>query len=253
MITGIACTDDLILITDNENSKVKMFDYQGNFLDSITLTDPQDIAVLSGTNDVVVTQPDLRTLSFIEITRDRSLCKLCEVNKKQYVKKYSTVCSINSNKFAVGCCDGENPSIDILTYYGKLKESISSLVQGNILFRSPQYIGFDSIAKQIVISDSTKNQVVRLCLNNVQASTVHKITSGRCSGICCDRNGNIYVGLIDRDAVRCISPEGSESLAVKRKHGVKYPLAICSSDSHLILSEEYPSARIFVFLFEDSS
>ncbi|KAK3090530.1 hypothetical protein FSP39_012517 [Pinctada imbricata] len=270
LLSAISCIDDKILISDNENGRVKLFSSEGALIETINIPDCCGLCVLPKTKSAVVSQPDEQLISVLDVnlhqrpsSRRSSISSRVSsgdkdarhTSKEKYMniqrvlktsKKYSVLCSVSSSTFAAASCELPIPGIDIINSKGEIVKSIVNPSKGKPYFKNPQCMSVNSKGV-IVIADSALNRLVQINISGEVPEVSLNDTGTRPSGIFVDDDGNSIVCQIDRNTVRYYTFSGENYLLVKKKHRVRKPLAITIDGDYLYLTEEFPSKNVVRF------
>ena len=241
LFTGVTCVANEIIVCDHENKNVKRFKLDGALIGCLTLTNPCGISAISKSNEVVITEPDIRQLTFCSLD---GAMKVSSVSRTS--KKYECIRALDELKFVVGCCELGAPSVDFIDPHGNVLRSIKNTTDGNVLFRHPAAISCLT-SGEILISDPGSSLLI--CIS-CEGKTVFKYDPmGRPSGICVDQYGGIYMAQYDSNMVYRLSADGNkDNVIVKDEINIRSPLALAvsSNGQYLVLTEDVPSERIIV-------
>lgn len=204
-ITGMATTGDgKRLLVDHNNSKVKMFSREMEFLSSVKMESRLwDVAVISDKEAVVSTENSLAILVIsgrgINIKRTQQLSFLVDG-----ITKYQDKLIITSP--TTPC------SVKMIDQTGKVYWSVSSDEQGQILFQNPYYVSCRDDGRQstVIVTDSGNNTLTMLDSENGSVMTRRQVKEKRPRGIACDTEGNIYVCYYCTDEVAVLTGDLSE-------------------------------------------
>lgn len=238
LLTGITCVNGFLLVVDNENKKLKRFDFDQKLVDHLQLSDPCGITCLLGSKHVVVTEPDFNQISFIATENVLSLSSI-----RKTKKKYESIAYFGEMKLLTGCCTLGEACVDIINSNGSILKSFRKDADGQIIFRNPASLSMMPRG-DIIVSDSGHSLLICLTKNGEIEFTYDP--GGRPSGVSNDGE-YIYLCGYDGHAIQTVSTVGEKTRDLLREtDGLQMPLAIFSSGKKVIFTEEMPSDRVFV-------
>lgn len=219
-----------LLVCDNSNKKVKLFDRKFKFLSSHSLPSlPWDVAVV-GQEKAVLTIPDRKQLQFVE-THGRKL----SLKNSVIMEKNCWGVASDMESIFVTCWSRDSSEILVLDSVGNPHRRISSVE--SIPFHTPWFI--DCQNDTMFVSDWGTYLVQYMDLKGNSISKYRNSYLVGPLGVTHDPDGNIYVCGRDSNTVHQISSDGQlQQIILKEKDGVKQPLNIShrTSDDRLVLT-----------------
>ena len=188
--TGMAIhIDRRILMTDINNSRVKLFSHDMKFLSTVSVFNrPRDIAVISEREAVVS-------------TANKSLVIL-DISGSQLSIKTTTPLpydvhgiSIYNEKLVVTSPGSYPPSVMLIDQTGRVYWSVSSDQQGQPLFSEPLYVSSPSDGRSttVIVTDMNNHTLTLLNGNNGEVITRRQLKEKYPYGVTADSAGNVYV------------------------------------------------------------
>lgn len=242
LLTDITTLPGAIIVVDNENKKVKRFDFQMTLIDIVKLVDPCGVTTLHLSSHVAVTQPQQHMITFISAGKGN---KMTVSSSRHTHRKYQSISCLDEMRMVVGCCEIGQASVDILTYEGDVLSSIECDRSKSRLFRTPASLTCFR-GRYILVSDSGRRELV--CMTTKGEITFVHDTQGTPSGVGVTRGGNVYICVYDRGVVERLNLDSGTTcdnslLEVE----TRFPLATClSEDRVLLITEEMPSDRVIL-------
>ncbi|KAK3580244.1 hypothetical protein CHS0354_012771 [Potamilus streckersoni] len=212
--------DSRILLTDNGNSKIKMFGRDYKYHDSMTLqAKPWSACELSDT-EVAVTIPDQKTIQIIGI-KD-TILKIREIRTRLKCWGIAVV----NDQLVITTYQDEHRVL-ILDIHGKEIMSIRENSYQNDQLIGPIHIKPDKTKSAVYIAYHTGNKILahNMTWNVLFTYNNHNLSGP--AGIDTDREGNIYLCGFWSHCVQQISAEGKLiKTLISKKEETKYPLMI---------------------------
>ena len=192
-------TSDILALTDNNNSSVKLVDLHTDAITScLQLADePQDLTCMDSNTMVVTCDTNL---TFVKFDGNLSLMK------KVRMKDGCHGITSHQNKLFV-TFTGENPSVKILNSAGKVLHTIRTNSQGQNLFVYPEYITVSTDGRTFYVSDQVQNTVTSYSVTGEQLN-VYKHKNLNCpTGLTVVEDQFIFVcgcGSVNLHEISCI-------------------------------------------------
>lgn len=218
-----------LLLADNHNKKIKMFDKKYKFVSALGLSSlPWDLAVVDK-NLAVVTIPDKKQLQFFE-------------TKPKLVSKHSVFLEKNcwgvakANDLLVVTCWSRDTSEIVLTdTYGVGKRVI--VTANRTPFNMPWYV---SASNDVIrVSDWGFNKVTFLTLSGQILSQYSDSALMGTMGIFSDPEGNVYVCGRDTNNIHQVGSDGGKVQTIlTERDGIEKPLCVCHCplDNRLVVT-----------------
>lgn len=239
LLTQVINVGNTLIAVDNENKNIKRFDIRSRTcVDHLLLDDPCGASPLLLTSHVIVTEPEIRMLSFISMEGIMNLS-----SRRKTEKKYQPVCCVDEERLVAGCCELGESSVDILNYMGVVLITVSSCVNNSVVFRTPAsltYLPDDCV----VVSDSGLCKVVGIGLKG----QLKFIFDPKCipSGITADKDNNVYLCCYDSKSVQCLKYENNQLYQTCSDFTIKCPLSVTTAKNYLYVTEEMPSDKVTI-------
>ena len=160
LISGcIFIPDDHVVLCDNSNKKLKLFDRYFKLQDSLDLKgSPWDISVVIGTT-ALITLPSQQQLQYIELTPRLKLGRALLLNKKCWgVRVFGSDIYVTCHSGYPGG-DGE---VRILDKNGILKNRHDVNLNQNFMFKTPFYLTLTDRSNKIYVSDFVQDTLTSL-------------------------------------------------------------------------------------------
>lgn len=248
-VSGMAVTKDKnIIIADRVNCKIKMFTEEAPFFGSKTLkllscvTVPQqpfDVTVVNDKESVVTTD----SMELVILDMEKQMVIKSSVQLDFDVKGITSY----DDKLIVTCPTKDLPSVKMIDKAGKIYWSVSTNVQGEGLFKEPNYVSVWNNGVKIstvIVSDSLKNTLTLLKVETGEITATRQLNEkSKPRAVCVDKSGIIFVCNLGTHQVSVLSPDLSEEIALVSldyAQVVEYNIAsdqlivACSSDKELI-------------------
>ena len=242
LLTGICLLpDDVVVMTDFTNNKLKMFDQQRQLKYCILPTSPYGLTYKQDTDHIIVTLPNSKELAYVSST--------LKIEKQvKVLKEYSAVLFDKHERTLV--CTSTSPGcIDIL-YDDVIIRTLGLASDRRTLFAQPEYLALYS-KQNILVSDWDKKALFCIDSKGFVISTFTGdlgINELQCPlGITIDPNGFIY--LADKEASRILRFSADfkfESIALTQNDHIKHPIAmVFDSRGHLYVTENSGYLKLF--------
>jgi hypothetical protein len=233
MITGMTLlSPHLLIITDRENSAVKMVDIGGmSVLDQQCLdSKPRDVTSVSQ-NELAVTLPDNRTIQFISVSRNN-------LKKKHTIKVDGNCYGISCRKDKMVVSFWISPKVQILLIDGTVLQTI----QNKIIFESPSYITTNDNC--IYVSDFKRKIITML---NWQCEVTGKyVCTDSPRGLTMSDDGTVFVcyfnnNTIEEKSINCTKRQvvvkdvpGPQTVVWSAETCTLFTSSLCNTEQNFI-------------------
>lgn len=242
LLTGICfLPDDVVVITDSNNNKLKMFDQRRQLRYCILPTSPYGVTYKVDTDQIIVSLPSSKELAYISST-------LTIEKHVKVLKEYSAVLFDKHEQTLV--CTSTNPAcIDIL-YDDVVIRTLGLTNNRRPLFAEPEYLALHP-KQNILVSDWEKKTLFYVDHKGNVVSTFTGelgINELQCPlGIAIDPNGLIY--LADKEAGRIYRFSSNfkfESIVLTQSDHISQPVAMAfDSKGYLFVTENSGYLKLF--------
>ena len=223
-ITGIATLASLLVLTDRNNSKVKLYDVNFKFKSEYAMEEaPFDVTAING-SQVGVTIPSKCVIQIYDIKTGVEPVKTIPVNVHCFGVSFA------NDKFVVSCPVSVPATVRIITLDGQEVANISPNDNFIPLFLRPWYVRFDAGGTNFYASDANKNHVS--CINRSVFRHFKYVNFNMTGprGITVGENGELFVCGWGSDNVHKIDADGNfVEEFLNRHNGVISPQNICLS------------------------
>ena len=240
LLTQIINIGNKLLVIDNENKRLKRFRIRSrSCVDHLLLNDPCGASLLPLSSHVIVTEPEIRTLSFVCLEETMTLS-----SRRKTEKKYLPVCCIDEERLVAGCCELGESSVDILNYMGIVLITVTSYQNEAVMFRTPASLTYLPGDQCILVSDSGICRVVGLTVTGKPKF----IFNPKCtpSGICADKDKNVFLCCYDKKYIQCLKYENNQLHRTCSDFIMKCPLSVTTVKNYLYVTEEMPSDKVSI-------
>lgn len=228
-----------LLVCDNGNKKVKLFDKKFKFISAHSLHSlPWDVAVMDQ-DRAAVTIPDRKQIQFIGVHHKISMKESVSLDQNCWGISYS------HQQLFVTCWSRDAKEVMILDSKGIPQRCINT-VQSQP-FHTPWFV--DGYNDTMFVSDWGTYIVQGLTSSGVALFKYRTSNLVGPLGLCRDPDGNVYVCGRDSNNVHQLSNDGAEQrVFLTEKDGIRQPLNIChrETDDKLIVTS-WMSDKITVF------
>ena len=225
-ITGCAfLPDGRVVLCDNNNRKVKIFDKSFTLEGSLDLpSGPWDVSVVSDTT-VVVTLPEIQQLLYIEMVPSIKAGHVLQLD--QWCYGIEAVCDdiyVTCHSEHMHCGDGE---VRVMNQEGNVRKRLGINSDGSFMFERPDYVVVNTRSKKIFISDAEEHSVTSMLQNGTHIYRYMDSALRWTSGVCVDDEDNILVCGVDSHNVHVVSPTGEKhSIILSSQDGIEKPCSI---------------------------
>lgn len=242
---SVVLPNQQVLITDSDNSKVKLIDTsQNKILSEIHLPSdfPYDITTVNQTeylNSYAVTLTDSQRIQFLSVNKQSlSLGRAISVNGQCRGLVYN---SRDRTFIVTYILPGK---VEIINMAGTVVKSIKKDRAGEVTFKWPNYVALSPSMGETFVSDETVESVTRLTSNG-EVKTVYKDSELKCpKGICVHKSSLVYVVGYVSNTVHQLDPDSGEFKTVlEQKDGIKKPLSVsyCELEDKIYIGMENSS------------
>jgi len=213
-IRGIAVSNDgTLLLCDCTNRRLILFNSDGNYESTIsTKYNPWDAAVIPGTQSAVISKRDEGCVQFVDI-KNKAALKVVSVFRSR-----SGGLGATTDYILVG---GEG-KIHFLNLHGQFVKSVDVEVKSAIWYLAP--LGNDIL----FCSGSIDADVHVINMQNGDNKSYRSENLKTPMKMATDATGNIYiVGHSSHNILRLSPNDGTFSVVLTAKDGIKHPCALC--------------------------
>ena len=240
-ITGIVCLDDgRLILADQGNQVIKLFDSEFHPLSSTKLTKPPWGLALTAENKVLVTIPDLR--QYWQFRIDGT-----ELQKELAIETESECLGITEvmNEVIVSTYDGKTGALIAISKHGRISRKAfvfyrhGDQTKKDVLLRRPNYLQKSQNCKVLYVSDVDIGLVAVSLSDLRNVLFVYKHTDLRCPlGVDVDHTGYIYVCGLYSHNVHQLTKTGELRKILSNKGLTPSPqcVCLCRHDNTLLLS-----------------
>ena len=229
-ITGCAfLPDGRVVLCDNNNRKVKIFDKSFTLEGSLDLpSGPWDVSVVSATT-IVVTLPEIQQLLYTEVVPSIKEGRVIQLDQWCYgVEATDGDIYVTCHSEHMHCGDGE---VRVLDQDGNVKKRLGANSDGSFIFRRPDYVAVNIRSNKIYISDAEEQSVTCIVLGETPESKPvywYKDSALKwTSGVCVDDEDNILVCGVDSHNVHVLSAAGEKhSVILSSRDAIEKPCSI---------------------------
>lgn len=239
LFTHVISVGNKLLVVDNENKRLKRFRIRSRAcVDHLLLDDPCGGSLLPLSSHVVITEPEVNTLSFISLEGTLTLS-----SRRKTEKKYQPICCVDEERLVAGCCELGDSSVDVLNYMGVVLITVSTCQNNSVTFRTPASLTYIP-GECILVSDSGLCRVVGIGLSG----QLKFVFDPKCtpSGVCVDRGRNVYLCGYDKKSIQCLKYENNGLHQTCSDFIIKCPLSVTTARNYLYVTEEMPNDRITI-------
>ena len=208
-----------IVLCDYYNSKLKLLDSSGTLKDSLMLkAAPWDISVVDD-KTVIGTLPLNQQLQYIDVLPRLTPGRVLQLNK------YCWGVHVTGGKIFTTCHRGlREGEVRILDLDGNSLQQLGTNQDDSFMFRSPDYITVSPSEKKMFVSDSDKDTITCMTMDN-RVIYQYRDNGMKCPvGVYCDGGDNIVVCGKNSNNVQMITAEGKKQCdLVSPKDGLKKP------------------------------
>ena len=207
-----------LLLADNHNKKIKMFDKKYKCISALHLSSlPWDLAVLDK-QMAVVSIPDKKQLQFFETNTKLVLRHSVNLEKNCWGVAKS------NDLLVVSCWSRDKSEILLLDTDGVLKRTITAV--DRTPFNIPWYLSV--FGDVIRVSDWGSNDVTFMTLTGKMLNQYSDNALKGAMGVCSDPEGNVYVCGRDTNTIHQVSSDGRKVQAIlSERDGIDKPLCVC--------------------------
>lgn len=239
LFTHVISVGNKLLVVDNENKRLKRFRIRSRAcVDHLLLDDPCGGSLLPLSSHVVITEPEVNTLSFISLEGTLTLS-----SRRKTEKKYQPICCVDEERLVAGCCELGDSSVDVLNYMGVVLITVSTCQNNSVTFRTPASLTYIP-GECILVSDSGLCKVVGIGLSG----QLKFVFDPKCtpSGVCVDRDRHVYLCGYDKKSIQCLKYENNRLHQTCSDFIIKCPLSVATARNYLYVTEEMPNDRITI-------
>lgn len=239
LFTHVISVGNKLLVVDNENKRLKRFRIRSRAcVDHLLLDDPCGGSLLPLSSHVVITEPEVNTLSFISLEGTLTLS-----SRRKTEKKYQPICCVDEERLVAGCCELGDSSVDVLNYMGVVLITVSTCQNNSVTFRTPASLTYIP-GECILVSDSGLCKVVGIGLSG----QLKFVFDPKCtpSGVCVDRDRHVYLCGYDQKSIQCLKYENNRLHQTCSDFIIKCPLSVATARNYLYVTEEMPNDRITI-------
>jgi hypothetical protein len=228
-----------LLVCDNGNKKVKLFDKKFKCISVHNLHSlPWDVAVIDKER-AVVTIPDRKQLQFIGVHHRISIKESVTLDQNCWGISYS------EGQLFVTCWSRDKKEVVILDVHGTPRRLIVTVQ--NQPFHTPWFV--DGNGDTMFVSDWGTYLVQGVTTSGIALSKYRKSNLVGPLGMCRDPDDNLFICGRDSNNIHQISADGIEQrVFLTEKDGIQQPLniSIRAADDKLVVTS-WMSDRLFVF------
>ena len=228
-----------LLLADNSNKKIKMFDKRYKCVSVLSLPSlPWDLAVTEQ-EMAAVTMPDRKTIQFMSTHQ-----KLTPKHSIHVHKNCWGICHHRDN-LIVSCWCREGAEVDIMDINGNVRHVIKT-IEG-IPFHTPWYVAVN--CDVIHVSDWGTFTVPSVTVSGSAVQTYRNRSLQGPLGMTFDPEGNIYICGRDSNNIHQLSPGGAmKQIVLSEKDDVREPLSVCHcpNDDRIVVTS-WMSDKISIF------
>ena len=233
-ITGIKLwNDNKLLIADNANLKLKLFNESGDKVCTYDCSNPPWDFTFIDKNKFALTTPNERKIKIFRLRDGASIKEVSWVNAARGCHGITMAGDDLAVTYGTGC-------IRIISLDGSVRMMVDTDYIGKRVFSNPEYIAFNPFCSQLYVSDYNNHTVTALQFENGMVNRtpafVYRVSGPR--GVTVDVTGKLYVCGFWSNDIHKISDSGEFKQILKDALARPLCLAFNGDGDTMALSEQ---------------